>query len=215
MARSRDSLIARRRRRPSDRRQRCCKSGVSGNRTRTVSSTVPGCDRARDDTRCRRCLLRHRPTRCAPACRAGCPPRAAPPEHRHRRGDRAARRCRRPGRAPGGCAVPAAAPGPARSRGRLRAAVLIGAHAGPEGKAPWSTTPYWSLRSTSRMAADRAIFTTWVVLRRVWRKSPDLGLGRFADLDIPQFRAILTPCTACRGERLATQGGEPACTFRG
>ena len=55
----------------------------------------PGCDRAR----CYRSLPRqHRPVRRAPARRAGCLPRAAPPEHRHRCGDRAARRGRRPGR---------------------------------------------------------------------------------------------------------------------
>src|SRR5690348_5218880 len=42
-----------------------------------------------------------RPARCAPARRAGRPPRAAPPQHRHRRGDRAACRRRCPGRAPG------------------------------------------------------------------------------------------------------------------
>jgi len=78
-----------------------------------------GCDRARH----------HRPARCVPACRAGRPPRSAPPEHRHRRGDCAARRRRRPGRAPGGCAFPATAPGRTCSRGRLRTAVLITAHA--------------------------------------------------------------------------------------
>ena len=58
----------------------------------------PGCDRAC----CYRSLpRRHRPGRRASARRAGGPPRAAPPEHRHRRGDRAARCGRRPGRAPG------------------------------------------------------------------------------------------------------------------
>ena len=58
----------------------------------------PGCDRAC----CHRSLpRRHRPGRRASARRAGGPPRAAPPEHRHRRGDRAARCGRRPGRAPG------------------------------------------------------------------------------------------------------------------
>jgi len=46
-----------------------------------------------------------------PGVPGGCPPRAAPPEDRHRRGDRAARRGRRPGRAPGRCALPAAGPG--------------------------------------------------------------------------------------------------------
>ena len=60
-----------------------------------------------------------------PARRAGRPPRAAAPEHRHRRGDRAARRRRRPGDAPNRCVLPAAAPQPACSRRRLRAAVLI------------------------------------------------------------------------------------------
>ena len=86
----------------------------------------PGCDRAC----CHRSLpRRHRPVRHAPVRRAGRPPRAAAPEHRHRCGDRAARRGRRPGRAPGRCAVPAAAPGPACSRRRVRAAVLITAHA--------------------------------------------------------------------------------------
>jgi len=112
--------------------QKVCKAGVSSNRARTVSLVSPGCDRARADTpegRCHRSLPRHhRPARCAPARRAGRPPRAAPPEHRHRRGDRAARRHRRPGRAASRCAVPAAAPGSACSRRRLRAAVLITAH---------------------------------------------------------------------------------------
>jgi hypothetical protein len=73
-----------------------------------------GCDRARH----------HRPARRVPTCRAGRPPRSAAPEHRHRRGDRAARRRRRPSHAPGGCAFPAAAPEPTCSRSRLRAAVL-------------------------------------------------------------------------------------------
>ena len=93
-----------------------------------------GCDRARH----------HRPARRVPACRAGRPPRSAPPEHRHRRRDRAARRRRRPGRAPGGCALSAAAPGSTCSCGRLRAAVLITAHARAGGtSASWTpcTTP--------------------------------------------------------------------------
>ena len=58
----------------------------------------PGCDRAC----CYRSLpRRHRPGRRASARRAGGPSRAAPPERRHRHGDRAARCGRRPGRAPG------------------------------------------------------------------------------------------------------------------
>ena len=60
-----------------------------------------------------------------PARWPGRPPRAAPPEHCHRRGDRAAGRRRRPGRAPNRCVLPAATPGPACPRRRLRAAVLI------------------------------------------------------------------------------------------
>ncbi len=54
----------------------------------------------------------------------GRPPRAAPPQHRHRRRDRPARRRRRPGRAPRRCARPAAAPAPTCSSGRLRPPVL-------------------------------------------------------------------------------------------
>ncbi len=61
----------------------------------------------------------------ATARRAGRPPRTAPPEHRHRRGDRAARRRCRPGRAPARRALPATTPTPARSRRWQRAAVLI------------------------------------------------------------------------------------------
>ena len=118
---------------PGDRRKRRCKSGVSSNRTRTVSSTVPGVTEPAT-----------RPARRAPACRAGRPPRAAPPEHRHRRGDRAARRRRRPGRAPSRCALPAAAPGPACSGRRLRAAVLKPAHARTGETRHPVATPYWS-----------------------------------------------------------------------
>ena len=59
-----------------------------------------GCDRA----------CRHRPARHAGVCQAGRAARAAPPEHRHRCGDRATRRHRRTGRAPGGCAEPKVAP---------------------------------------------------------------------------------------------------------
>ena len=72
---------------------------------------------------------RHRPARRAPARRAGRPPRAAPPEHRRRRGDRATRRRRCPGRAPSRCTFPAAAPGTRGPGRRLRAAVLLPAHA--------------------------------------------------------------------------------------
>ena len=53
-----------------------------------------------------------RPVGCAPARWAGRPPRAAPPQHRHRRGDRAACRRRRPGRAPARRALPATTPSP-------------------------------------------------------------------------------------------------------
>ncbi len=114
----------------------------------TVSSTVPGCDRARH----------HRPPRCVPACRAGRPPRSAPPEHRYRRGDRAARRRRRPGGPPGGCAFPAAAPGPACSRGRLRAAILITAHARTgETRHPGSLLHIGHYGVARRVAADLAL----------------------------------------------------------
>ena len=86
----------------------------------------PGCEPAR----CHRSLLRHhRPVRRATARRAGRPPRPAPPEHRHRRRDRAAHRGRRTSRAPNRCAFPAAEPGPECSRRRLRAAVLKTAQA--------------------------------------------------------------------------------------
>ena len=108
----------------------------------------PGCDRAR----CHRSLSRrHRPAGRAAAPRAGRPPRSVPPEHRHRRGDRAARRGRRLGRAPSWCAFPAAASALACPRRRLRAAVLRTAHAPGRdraGKAPWLTTAYWILRSS-------------------------------------------------------------------
>ena len=127
---------------PGDRRKRRCKSGVSSNRTRTVSSTVPGVIIRQPG--CHRPVppRRHRPAGRTPARRAGRPPCAAPPEHRHRGGDRAAHRRRRPGRAPGRCAFPAAAPGPACSRRRLRAAVLITAHArAGEARHPRFTTP--------------------------------------------------------------------------
>jgi hypothetical protein len=131
-----------------DRSKKRCKSGVSATGLGPIL-LQSGCDRAR----------RHRPTRHAASCRAGRPPRAAPPEHRHRRGDRAARRNGRPGRAPGQYTVPAAAPGPGCSRRRLRAAVLITAHArAGESKAPSFTTPYWSLRSTHGTAAELAIY---------------------------------------------------------
>ena len=119
---------------PGDRRKRRCKSGMSGSRTRAVSSTVQGVTEPVPSHR--------RPARRAPACRADRPPRSAPPEHRHRRGDRAARRCHRPGRAPGRRAFPVAAPGPSCSRRRLRAAVLITARPGRGRQGPWFTTPY-------------------------------------------------------------------------
>ncbi len=107
-----------------------------------------GCDRARH----------HRPARCVPACRAGRPPRSAPPEHRHRRGDRAARRRRRPGRAPGGCAFPATAPGRTCSRGRLRTAVLITAHARTgETRHPGTLLHIGHYGVARRVAADLAI----------------------------------------------------------
>src|SRR5258705_10381415 len=66
---------------------------------------------------------------------AGLPPRAAPPQHRHRPRDRAACRRRRPGRPPARRALPAATPAPARPRRRQRAAVLTPnpGDAGPEG----------------------------------------------------------------------------------
>jgi len=44
----------------------------------------------------------------SPSRRAGRPPRAAPPQHRHRPRDRPARRGRRSGGAPGRCILPAA-----------------------------------------------------------------------------------------------------------
>ena len=114
----------------------------------TVSSTVPGCDRARH----------HRPPRCVPACRAGRPPRSAPPEHRYRRGDRAARRRRRPGGPPDRGALPAAAPGPACSRGRLRAAILITAHARTgETRHPGSLLHIGHYGVARRVAADLAL----------------------------------------------------------
>ena len=131
---------------PGDRRKRRCKSGVSGNRTRTVSSTVPGVTE-----------FCYRPARRAPACRAGRPPRAAPPEHRYRGGDRAARGRRRPGRAPGRYAVPAAAPLPTRSRRRLRAAVLITAHAlTGEARHPSSLLHIGNYGVARRIAVDLA-----------------------------------------------------------
>jgi DNA invertase Pin-like site-specific DNA recombinase len=65
----------------------------------------------------------------------GRPPRAAPPQHRHRRGDRAARRRRRPGRTPARRALPAPTPAPARPRRRQRAAVLT-RHRRPAAESP-------------------------------------------------------------------------------
>src|SRR5258705_12466390 len=66
---------------------------------------------------------------------AGLPPRAPPPQQRHRRGARPARRRPRPGPPPARRALPAATPAPARPRRRQRAAVLTPnpGDAGPDG----------------------------------------------------------------------------------
>ena len=106
-------------------RCRSCRT-VYGCRERVWS---PAPDEPGSRCHVRTAARRHRPARRVPARRAGRAPRAAPPQHHHRRGDRATRRRCRPGRAPAGCGLAAAAPGPAWSRRRLRAAVLMPAHA--------------------------------------------------------------------------------------
>jgi hypothetical protein len=123
---------------------------------------------------------------------------AAPPEHRRRRGDRAARRRGRPGRAPGRRALPAGAPPPARSRHRQRAAVLTWHSAIPvAGQAPAALLP-WGRPSKNSFA------TAWRC--RGMRQLGPCAVGRCGSREMPvrlPHRAGISLYTTLSGGRAA------------